>query len=475
MNVLKNLFIRLTVPTHLDTIGADILTTLPRIICGAMLAFGFGSDKFGMPWTPASAELNLFQVSDWFITDVASFGGVFAEFPKFFAWMGAGSEAIGGLLLLLGLQTRLSSFLLACTMLVATFFQKWGGPVWEMLPALGFLWVAMTGMAIGSGKIGLDHLLSKWISNRNKHNNDVRTPYTQYLQDVKLGKLTCLLVLIFCCSSLTAQINGNGKITIKTLPHRDITALEINYYADITVDANAKGIKIEAEENIIDYIRFQYNGTMLSIDQAKWIEPSKQVKITIGAPNIKSIEQDTWDEAKVINLNRSDFAVKANLGTVILSGEVEVLIAKSKQGNIIANELKTVDASILLRRNAEGIFQVINNASCNIEEGAKLQFVNEPATKSGCEVQKSTFNTEVKYIDVKIKNNSIGRRHFVVVGHKPDGGTFSYGFPMMPYQVKNERWTTGTKIYKENKLGQRTLLVTLTEKDANTTVKIFKK
>ena len=148
-------------PVLLDKWYADILFLIPRAICGFLLAFNFGASKFGMPWSPSDKNLSLFEVVSWFPEDVAQYGGIFAMFPVFFAWMGAASEAIGGLFLMLGLKTRISSFLIICTMLVAIFFQKWSQGVWGMLPALGFLWVALYNFILGSGRFGIDYLISK--------------------------------------------------------------------------------------------------------------------------------------------------------------------------------------------------------------------------------------------------------------------------------------------------------------------------
>jgi putative oxidoreductase len=33
--------------------------------------------------------------------------------------------------------------------------------MWMMLPAMGFLWVAMTHLVLGSGRFGIDYLLTK--------------------------------------------------------------------------------------------------------------------------------------------------------------------------------------------------------------------------------------------------------------------------------------------------------------------------
>lgn len=146
-------------PTPVKGWFNHLLIAIPRIITGLLLTLDFGSSKFGMPWTDPQQQLGLFEVAAWFPEDVAKFGGVFAMFPVFFAWMGGASEAIGGLFLAIGFKTRIMGFLIACTMLVAIFFQKWGEGTWGMLPAMGFLWVSIYSMALGSGRFGLDHLL----------------------------------------------------------------------------------------------------------------------------------------------------------------------------------------------------------------------------------------------------------------------------------------------------------------------------
>lgn len=139
----------------------DFLTALPKIICGYLLTSSFGADKFGLPWSAADQNLRLFEVVFWFPNDVASYGGIFKMFPVFFAWMGAFSEAVGGLFLFIGFQTRIASFLVMSAMLVAIFMQQIGEGIWNCLPAMGILWVSLFGLVLGSGRFGLDYLLTK--------------------------------------------------------------------------------------------------------------------------------------------------------------------------------------------------------------------------------------------------------------------------------------------------------------------------
>lgn len=139
----------------------DFLLAIPRILCGFWLAFEFGAAKFGMPWSPTDKNLGLFEVSFWFPNDVAEYGGIFAMFPAFFAWMGAFSEAVGGLFILIGFQTRIFSFLIVCTMLVAVLLQQFHNGLWSMLAGLGFLWVSLHNLILGSGRFGIDYLITK--------------------------------------------------------------------------------------------------------------------------------------------------------------------------------------------------------------------------------------------------------------------------------------------------------------------------
>lgn len=159
---------RISKPITMPFWWQDLLLAMPRIVCGFLLTSSFGSDKFGLPWSPEDKHLGLFEVAAWFPKDVASYGSIFALFPVFFAWMGAFSEAVGGIFLLFGFQTRIASFLIFSTMLVAIFAQQINNGMWNCLPAMGFLWVGMFYMIMGSGRFGIDYI----ITNRKRESSN---------------------------------------------------------------------------------------------------------------------------------------------------------------------------------------------------------------------------------------------------------------------------------------------------------------
>jgi putative oxidoreductase len=106
---------------------------------------------------------------------LGSFGGPglkqFTSFPAPFSfmrpaalWMGAAAfaELIGGLLVVLGLFTRLGAFLIVCVMLTAIF-----GVLWPrffapegMELALAFLGMALALLVLGGGQLSVDRMIS---------------------------------------------------------------------------------------------------------------------------------------------------------------------------------------------------------------------------------------------------------------------------------------------------------------------------
>ena len=160
---------RISNPIKMPFWWQDLLLAISRIVCGFLLTSNFGSAKFGLPWSPADNNLGFFEVAFWFPRDVAEYGGIFAIAPAFFAWMGAFSEAVGGIFLVLGFQTRIASFLIFSTMMVAIFAQQINNGMWNMLPALGFLWVSLFTLILGSGRFGIDYLQTKKTTQNEKN------------------------------------------------------------------------------------------------------------------------------------------------------------------------------------------------------------------------------------------------------------------------------------------------------------------
>lgn len=160
MNQLLPTFKKLIVPFRVDELIPNILILIPRILTGYLLSFLFAVNKFGVPWTPKLMGLELFEVSDWFVKLVEQFGTPFSLMPELFAWSAGFTEALGGILLILGLNTRITAFFITTTMFVTIAFRPWDA-TWSIIPTFIFFCLGLFFMGFGSGKFGLDYVLTK--------------------------------------------------------------------------------------------------------------------------------------------------------------------------------------------------------------------------------------------------------------------------------------------------------------------------
>ena len=79
-----------------------------------------------------------------------------------------------------------------------------------------------------------------------------------------------------------------------------------------------------------------------------------------------------------------------------------------------------------------------------------------------------------RYIALSVKNTSSKTINCYVKGKKPEGGKFSYGFPMKPGQIRPKDWSIGSKVYVINKLGLPKLLTIIKPEDEHMIVDLFR-
>lgn len=124
------------------TTSDEVALLILRVAAGMMMAFGHGLGKI-----PPSEGL---------ISGVTALG---FPAPALFAWLAALAEFGGGILLALGLLTRVNAFLLAFTMLVAAFGVHLADPFKVKELSLLYMVIYVLYMVRGSGRLSLDHLL----------------------------------------------------------------------------------------------------------------------------------------------------------------------------------------------------------------------------------------------------------------------------------------------------------------------------
>lgn len=290
-----------------------------------------------------------------------------------------------------------------------------------------------------------------------------------------------IVTLLLLSINTNAQIVGNGKIATTTISLAGLETIEIELNANITLDYSANEIMtITADENILEYIGKKFKNGKLTLDQIKWIEPSTNPTIVIGTPNLKKIYQGTHSNTYIQNVNSDRLSINGNVGQVYVTGDCQEIKVNVSGTDVDLSKIKINFADIHIDGNGKITLGEVNKLKTSLERNANLILLSEPNIYSGNSKKEIAersaeyvINPSLKFIAFQIKNNSWSRNHFTVVGPKKDGSTFSYGFPMMPGFSKSEKWSIGTKVYQEGKLGKRKLLVTITEDDEGKVVKLF--
>lgn len=149
-------------PTPSGVLSFQIAYTLFRVYCGISMAIGAGFSKVfhkideqgGTDWANLA-----FGVPDWFVKQVGDIGFTFIS-PAFWAYVAVYGEFIGGLLVALGLLTRISALQMAFQFFVVSFIWYDEPMPFAMYYQQLIFWAFFLISAAGGGRFSIDHWLA---------------------------------------------------------------------------------------------------------------------------------------------------------------------------------------------------------------------------------------------------------------------------------------------------------------------------
>lgn len=288
-----------------------------------------------------------------------------------------------------------------------------------------------------------------------------------------------LLLASFTFTTANAQIKGNGKRATETRMIDNINKVSIDINGKVNIYCGSKESKIEIsyDENILEYVASSKRAGILVLDQKQWISGTEEVEINIYTNQLNVLKNDSWSKINVYDINQDKMTIQSNISDVKLAGKVNDLNIISEDSNIYAYDLETRTAKVKITENGKVYINASQSVDGDIKEDGEIFYKGNPSA-SGITANKEKEETkttiDTRYIDLKFKNNSFSRIQCFVKGPKPDGNYFSYGLPFSAMRSRAERWTIGTKLYRVNKLGIRTLLHVVTAEDEGKEIPLFK-
>jgi hypothetical protein len=264
-------------------------------------------------------------------------------------------------------------------------------------------------------------------------------------------------------------------------------------------------VEIKGDKNVIEKIMLTSKGDELtiSIKEGFWVENSRP-KIYLQTPFLTKIttkgKQTGIGNVVVEGIDVNQFETEVLCGHIQLIGRANELNLRSSnqgyyknQGIIDASQLRTKNIDARIQGSNSAIVFAIGKILVDLKHDASLSYIGSPETiqlkgkavkiKDGfisVRDNSNMFNdqvefseTELNFINVRIKNNSSRRRNFKIKGPNNSGRDFSYGFPMMPFSTWDKYVLVGTKIYLEQSGVNMKQLVTVSAKDEGQVIDLF--
>ena len=108
------------------------------------------------------------------------------------------------------------------------------------------------------------------------------------------------------------------------------------------------GVQVEADENLLQYIKTEVNDGVLEISTSKRIKSSSGLKVRISAPDVEKLEVAGVAKVSLADLKNLGLEVETSgASKVTLAGEADKLVVDvSGASNIDAENLKTRAATV---------------------------------------------------------------------------------------------------------------------------------
>lgn len=293
--------------------------------------------------------------------------------------------------------------------------------------------------------------------------------------------LACLSLNLMLAHS-NGPIKGNGEITTASRSLPVFSDIYLNYGVDMVIDGSQDAdIEITIDGNLLPLLTTEVRAGVLYIDQDGWIQPTKEVKITLGKRMLREITSSSHANTQLINFTQEALSIRMEVGQLKLTGQVNTLRVYNQNGSFDGSDCNAKVAIV----NSNGWGDTNVNASdqldADLKDGASLVYGGEPAMINSQVAEDATIITAAMAaneadtpatpnLKLRIQNNSDERIHCVVRG--PRGNRFGYGLPFNPGQTRREDWPVGTKLFLKTELGRK-LIYTVTEGDDTKRQQLF--
>lgn len=184
-------------------------------------------------------------------------------------------------------------------------------------------------------------------------------------------------------SMLFNRVQGSGILKSEK---RDVSGFtKIDGSSAINVEIviqNDFNVEIEADDNLLQYIKTEVSNGTLKIYSKGRISRQNPVNIKIGMPSIEGLEISGASKATAANVKGDEIILKANgASKIFISGEVNNLESKINGASTIdAENLKTENAEVKANGASKVTVFATNQLNAKANGASRITYIGEPAS-----------------------------------------------------------------------------------------------
>lgn len=177
-------------------------------------------------------------------------------------------------------------------------------------------------------------------------------------------------------------VQGSGNVQNEKRNVADFSAIDVGGVFDVEIVAQKEfSVEVEADDNLLQYIKTEVKGDTLEISTDKRISPKGgTIRIRISAPNIENLEVSGASKLSLTNLKNDSLKVDASGASKIkIDGETRNLeVELSGASRLDAENLKSENANVDGSGASNASINVSGDLKADLSGASKVTYTGNP-------------------------------------------------------------------------------------------------
>ena len=161
------------------------------------------------------------------------------------------------------------------------------------------------------------------------------------MRQIFIVAVSSLLLFSSCREIFAKRIRGNGNITTQTRSAGEFNSIDVSGNIDVYArQDSASSVKVEADENLQQYIETMNEGNVLRIktQEGYHLRSSKAIKVYVSSAAFKQFEAsgacDVYSEGKITSSSDIDFQLSGSCDATMDVNAPKISVNMSGAGSI---------------------------------------------------------------------------------------------------------------------------------------------